>query len=58
VYGETFNPDLAIVELNKEVKFVPEVIAPLCIPPTPEFPDKSTKEHQVKAYVAGWGAQR
>jgi hypothetical protein len=46
------------VELNKEVKFVPDSIAPLCIPPTPEFPDKTTKDHPVQAFVAGWGAQK
>jgi hypothetical protein len=32
VFGETFNPDLAIVELHKEVKFMPDSIAPICLP--------------------------
>ena len=58
VFGETFNPDLSIVELNREVKFVPDSIAPICLPPSSDFPDRATKENPVKAFVAGWGASR
>ena len=46
------------MELHKEVEFVPDVIAPLCLPSSPEFPDKTTKTHHVKGYVAGWGASK
>ena len=51
VLFETFNPDLAIVELDRRVEFVQGLIGPICVPPTNEFKDKPSD-----AYVGGWGA--
>ena len=50
---ETFSPDLAIVELNRRVKFVPEIVTPICLPPSPTFPDRPKD-----AFVGGWGASK
>ena len=52
-YSETFSPDLAIVELNRRVKFVPDLINPICLPPTSKFKDRPKE-----AYVGGWGASQ
>ena len=53
VVFESFNPDLAIVELNRRVNFVPDLINPICVPPTNKFND-IVKD----AYVGGWGASQ
>jgi len=55
VFGETMNPDISLAELNRRVNFVPNVVAPVCIPTAPDT--KRAFEHDVKMFVAGWGAQ-
>ena len=46
--GRTNTPDMAIVELNRRVDFVPNMISPICVPPTEMFDDRPKE-----AYVAG-----
>ena len=48
VSGKTNTPDMAIVELNRRVDFVPEMVGPICVPPTEMFDDRPKD-----AYVAG-----
>lgn len=55
VFGETMNPDISLAELNRRVNFVPNVVAPVCIP-TVEDTMRAFENH-VKMFVAGWGAQ-
>jgi len=56
VSGETYTPDITIVELDREVEFIPEFISPLCLPPSGRVNDRSSNTTNVKAFVAGWGA--
>ena len=51
--AKTFSPDLAIVELNRRVEFVPGMINPICVPPSSSFQDRP-----LEAYVGGWGAAK
>ena len=54
VAGESFSPDLAIVELNRRIEqFVPNMINPICVPTSEAFKDRPKD-----AYVGGWGAER
>ena len=46
--GESSTPDMAIVELNRRVEFVPDMVGPICVPPTEMFDDRPKE-----AYVAG-----
>ena len=48
VMGRTNTPDMAIVELNRRVDFVPDMVGPICVPPTEMFDDRPKD-----AYVAG-----
>ena len=48
VLGETNSPDMAIVELDRRVDFVPNMVTPICVPPTEMFDDRPKD-----AYVAG-----
>jgi len=57
VLGESFSPDVAIIELDRAVEFVPDLISPLCLPPPERIKNWSNKTLS-KAFVAGWGAQR
>ena len=50
---KTFIPDLAIVELDRRVKFVPQMVSPICLPPNSAFKDRPKD-----AYVGGWGASK
>jgi len=49
------SPHLALIELNRYVKFQPGFISPICLP-SGNVQDKPTKENPIHAYVAGWGA--
>lgn len=49
--GESMYPDLALVKLAQKVKFIPYLINPICVPPTPDFDDMPSD-----AFVGGWGA--
>ena len=51
-YSETFSPDLAIVELDRRVKFS-DLVNPICLPKA-KFKDRQAKD----AYVGGWGASQ
>ena len=44
-------PDIGIVELRNEVRFVEDVIQPICVPPSRGFKDRPQF-----GYVSGWGA--
>ena len=46
--GRTNTPDMAIVELNRRVDFVPDMVGPICVPPSEMFDDRPKD-----AYVAG-----
>merc|ERR1712037_206862 len=41
---------MAIVELNRKVEFIPDMVSPICVPLTEMFDDRPKE-----AYVAGWG---
>ena len=47
------SPDLAIVELNRRVEFVPNFINPICVPSTPRFNDRPKN-----VYTGGWGTNQ
>jgi hypothetical protein len=50
---DTFNPDMAMVQLDRTVTFIRDFISPICVPSNIKFPDKPKE-----AYVAGWGASK
>lgn len=59
ILGETFSPDLALVELGRSVKFIREAIVPICVPDSTHFhdrPKEGGRGEEMKVYVAGWGA--
>ena len=47
----SLTPDVGIVELLQEVRFVQDLIQPICVPPSPSFKDRPQF-----GYVSGWGA--
>ena len=51
VRGIRDQADIALVEVDREIEFVDGKVGPICLPP-PEYKDK---DHDVQAFVLGWG---
>lgn len=58
VFGDTFSPDIAIIELDRNVEFVQDFIGPLCLSPPGKVVDSSSNKTLTRAFVSGWGVQR
>ena len=58
IFAKTFTPDLALVKVGRKIEFKRGIVAPVCLPPGPHYPDHPSRSGKVfKAYVAGWGAE-
>jgi len=47
--------DIALVKLNREVKFIDGVIEPICLPKVFDKSDIPKGDERLNVYVAGWG---
>jgi len=47
--------DIALVKLDRDVKFLPGVVEPICLPLSDDKSDVPKKGEKLNVFVAGWG---